>query len=342
MIELGGIVKCFLPSLLFMAIALRDLLNAIGVELEFTNPPSIPSGALNWIGRITLSPRLMVDAGISDGFNIWSSGPGWIPLEYLDIERWLVDVDDDFHLIICERDSMEEISIESHYKRKIILWSPEKYASFVGRSVLDGKLEIRPEDHKEEKHLATQKEVETINKLMPMPPEGIELAIPPNVDAQKLMAERGRSGISLRPIMIECFLWVVDSNLVGPNDEKEQSRWWIIEDPLSQDCKVMGEVDFLRHPPDVQIITNENPLDDTRVRTLLPSLLDLRRAEQLSSDDSGISTTGGLLRWWRFDSESAVLRRHRALLPGWIGNMPIDGIRILHGLSGEEYEYTNS
>ena len=123
-----------------MAIAIQDLLLSIGAELDSANPPIIPEGALHWIGRLSLSPRSMVDEGIFEGWNIWTSGPGWIPLENLDIERWIVDANEEKHLVVCERDSIGNISIDKDANNNILLWGPEKYASFVGRSVLSGKL----------------------------------------------------------------------------------------------------------------------------------------------------------------------------------------------------------
>ena len=180
-----------------------------------------------------------------------------------------------------------------------------------------------------------------------MPPSGIELALAPVVDVQKLMIERGRSGISLRPIMLEAVLWVVEADLIGPNQEVETGRWWVIEDPLTDECSICETVDFLRQVPEVEVMPAKTSLDEARIRSRLSSLLDIRRAEKLSrgtgelTQDSPESiVAGGLLRWWRVDSQGAIFTRRRLLLPAWIGKMPVDGIRIVHGLSGEEYSHS--
>ena len=172
-----------------------------------------------------------------------------------------------------------------------------------------------------------------------MPPAGTDLAMSPVVDAQNLMLDRGRSGISLRPVMIRAALWVVDSNLIGPNKESESNRWWIIEDPLSGECKTSEAIEFLRQAPNVEILDSSELVDENRMRSRLSKILDVRRAEELTSTDSGISTSGGLLRWWRIDCENAILTRRKLLLPAWIGNMPVDGIRVVHGLTGVEHEF---
>ena len=110
------------------------------------------------------------------------------------------------------------------------------------------------------------------------------------------------------------------------------------EDPLSGDCKISSEVEFLRQAPNVEILDSNELLDETRMRSRLSKILDVRRAEELTSTDSGVSTSGGLLRWWRVNFEDAILNRRKLLLPAWIGNMPVDGIRVVHGLTGVEHE----
>jgi hypothetical protein len=362
-----------------MGLALRDLLSAIGAEIERHSPPVMPDGALQWIGRLTLASRPLVDEGITDGWEIWTSGPGWIPLEHLDIERWQVDITDGKHLVICEREEIGDISVDENTGAEIVLWRPEEYAAFVGRVVLEGLVTLQPEmpfdgaqksgadtggDDRDGDRGGGQSEIgagvegvlvgelegvsatETSATMLPLPPAGGDLALAPVVDVQKLMLERGRSGIALRPIMLEAALWVIESDLVGPNQEIEPSRWWVIEDPLAGECSVCGPVDFLRHVPEVEVMPATTSLDEARIRSRLSSLLDIRRAEKLSrgagefpQDSRERTVTGGLLRWWRVDSQGAILTRRRLLLPAWIGKMPIDGIRIVHGLSGEEHSH---
>ena len=173
------------------------------------------------------------------------------------------------------------------------------------------------------------------------------MAIAPVIDVQKLMIERGRSGISLRQIMLEAALWVVEADLIGPNQEVEDGRWWVIEDPLGDECSICETVDFLRQVPEVEVMPAKTSLDQARIRSRLSSLLDIRRAEKLSRGAGEITqdsperiVAGGLLRWWRVDSQDAILTRRRLLLPAWIGKMPVDGIRIVHGLSGVEHSHS--
>jgi hypothetical protein len=373
-----------------MGLSLRDLLSAIGAEIERHRPPVMPDGTLQWIGRLTQAPRPLVDEGITDGWEIWTSGPGWIPLEHLDLERWQVDINSGKHLVVCEREEIGDISIETSISTEIVLWGPKEYAAFVGRAVLLGLVTLQSDapltdgvaenrvgrtgvdgesvgerggsggdraaghgsdrahsgEHSRADDHGTGSETETSATLLPMPPAGLDLALAPVIDVQKLMLERGRSGISLRPLMFEAALWVVESNLVGPNQEIEPSRWWIIEDPLVGECSTCGHVDFLRQVPGVEVMAAQTSLDDARMRSRLSSLLDIRRAEELSKggDEVPHSTpekivTGGLLRWWRVDSRDAILTRRRLLLPAWVGTMPIDGVRIVHGMTGQEYAY---
>ena len=364
-----------------MGLTLRDLLSAIGAEIESHSPPVMPDGTLQWIGRLTQAPRSMVDAGVSDGWEIWTSGPGWIPLEHLDIERWQVDITGGKHLVICEREEIGDISIDGGVGAEIVLWGPGEYAAFIGRAVLEGLVALQPnsplggeyshgvdqgDDSSDESSggsgvqegtdstaqsassggIKVESEIEDSATLSPMPPSGIDLAVAPVVDVQNLMIERGRSGISLRPIMLEAALWVVEADLIGPNQEVEKSRWWVIEDSLADECSICEAVDFLRQVPEVEVMPAITSLDESRIRSRLSSLLDIRRAEKLSRGAEGFpqdsherTIAGGLLRWWRVDSQGAILTRRRLLLPAWIGKMPIDGIRIVHGLSGEEHTH---
>ena len=338
----SDIVKCRRLSLSDMALALSDLLAAIGLEFSRSDAPQMPDGALQWLGEITQAPHLILDQGVGEGWNVWTSGGGWIPLEGLDIERWSVDVMEGKHLIICERDTMDDISIEQINGCELLLWSPQKYAEFVGRAVLSGKVSINATNMQQGSLESTaENEVSNVvgelQKGLPLPPSGLELSLSPTVDVQALMAERGRSGLSLRPIQLEAALWVIESDLIGPEQQRETYRWWIIEEPISGQCTSSTEQEFLRRVPQLEVMPAENMLDENNIRTRLANLLDERRAEEISSDDSGTMTSGGLLRWWRIDSDSAQIIRRKLLIPAWIGNLPIDGIRIVHGLSGIEY-----
>lgn len=332
-----GLKGCLLP-LPSMGLALEDLLSAIGAELDRANPPLTPPGALRWVGRLILSPRILDDVGIRDGHHVWTSGPGWVVLDSLDIERWCVDAPSGNHLIVCERDEMNCSSVPEISGVSVTLWSPGDYTSMIGKAVLQGDIPISSTESPPvvESKPAEQDLPSATLPTTPMPPSGIDLAVAPRVDVAQLMEERGRHGLALHPVMLDTTLWVVEGELVGPDGIRANNRWWIIEDSFTGECRAVEPFDTLHKVPNLEVISPPSHLDEAGMRHRLSALLDERRAEELSDTESEQTAMGGLLRWWRLDTEKSHLTRYRLLLPAWLGRMPLDGMRIVHGWSGEE------
>lgn len=323
-----------------MGLALVDLLGIIGAELDARDEPEMPGGSLRWLGRLSLSPRLLHDAGIRDGWNLWTSGPGWIPLDDLDVERWLVDAPDGDHLLICERD---ECSVRIEPKRqgsRIIMWDQRDYAALVGRAVLDGRLELDSPSAVLAEHSESAETTEQpADDKPPLPPEGGDLALSPTIDVAGLMLDRGRMGIALQPVLLQAHLWIVEGDLSGPDGDDESGRWWILHDPFSKSYEKMQPKEFLRQVPNIQRISSQVISDEAVIRHRISNLIDERRPEMVTSEASGQSASAGLLRWWRLEVEHARLRRHDILLPAWAATIPLEGRRLIHGLSGLELPF---
>lgn len=125
-----------------MGLKLVDLLKAIGAEINSQNPPSMPSGSLSWIGLLKNSPRALAIHGVRQGCHVWTSGPGWVPLDNIDLERWIVDAPSGPHLVVCERSSIDYDSSRFSLQKNLIIWTPSDYAKVIGEAVISEGLAL--------------------------------------------------------------------------------------------------------------------------------------------------------------------------------------------------------
>jgi hypothetical protein len=328
-----------------MGLSLVELLGAVGAELSTQNAPQIPSGSLHWIGRLENSPRALAKHGIFSGCDIWSSGEGWVPLGVTEIERWLVDANQGDHLIVCQRSSIDFNTDHFSSETSLIIWTPNKYSQIIGDAVLSNELSISSPTSSADSIISTN-----IERTHPTSPTHDSLftslefgdstiSIPPVVDVHALMKERGRSGLSLNPVLLEANLWLVRGSLESAGNSA-QMEWIIVEDSFSNTCVVTEKVTPMQTIPNISSLPAISQLSELELLHRLPALVEERRAEVLNSGDIDSHVSGGLLRWWRLNPQSVTVIARKIMLPAWQTKLPIEGPTIIHGISGLELPFS--
>jgi len=291
------------------------------------------------------SPRALAKHGIFNGCDIWSSGEGWVPLGVTEIERWLVDASQGDHLIICQRSSIDFDADHFASETSLIIWTPNKYSQIIGDAVLSNELSISSPTPPAVPIIPA-----SIDGSLPVSPThdspftSLELgdstiSIPPVVDVYALMKERGRSGLSLNPVLLEATLWLVRGNLESA-ENSAQMEWIIVEDSFSNTCVVTEKITPMQTIPNITSLPAISQLTEMELLHGLPSLVEERRAEVLSSGNIDSHVSGGLLRWWRLNPQSVTVIARKLMLPAWLTKLPIEGPTIIHGISGSELPFS--
>jgi hypothetical protein len=153
-----------------------------------------------------------------------------------------------------------------------------------------------------------------------------ELGLEPKVRPQQILERLGFSGLGLRPVHLQAKLWHLSGCLVGPDGEKEEREWLVLEDPWRQEMVEIIEQDLLDNPPDLQLLENTSTYTDSMAKSKLIELLSQRRTFELEGGG------GSVLKRWFAEFEENLTHTRNILVPAWIGDIPGHGESILHGL----------
>jgi hypothetical protein len=295
-----------------MGLDVLALLRRLGVSLDSGGSPLTGPGKISWIGRIhDLTPSQM-DRGLTEGMEVWTAGQGFAPLDSPSIESWLFDVPRGDHLLIVERIMSFEIDeVIGREGRTLTIWNRENLSAFIGYGVLDGEIKLL-EDSEVEEEITEERGL--FNGEGPF-------ALKPITDFS-VVEEAGLDLGQGRPILLNGLIHVVQGKLKGPNQEHEIEGIVLNCGGLSK----LHSVELLERAPMLNRVDigTENELNFFDV-------LSERRSEE---SEEGM---GGLLRWWRFDNDTATYETYNVLVPAHQGPEPGPGTWILNGVTNVLY-----
>jgi hypothetical protein len=293
-----------------MGLDVLALLRRLGVSLDSGGSPLTGPGKISWIGRIhDLTPSQM-DRGLTDGMEVWTAGQGFAPLGLPGIETWLFDVPRGDHLLIVERMMSFEIDdVNGRDGRTLTIWNRENLSAFIGYGVLDGEIKLL-EDSEVEEDIAEERGL--FNGEGPF-------ALKPITDFSVVEG----AGLDLgqgRPILLNGLIHVVKGKLKGPNLEHDIEGLVLNCGGLFK----LHSVELLERVPML------NRVDiGTEEELNFIDVLSERRSEE---SEEGM---GGLLRWWRFDNDTATYETYNVLVPAHQGPEPGPGTWILNGITNQ-------
>ena len=262
---------------------------------------------------------------------IWHIKSGLLPVSYNEMERWSLDAEPGNHWIISERDFDFNKFISSSHN--IVLWNPTKLSRWIGDSVLSGKIMANKIEKSENKTYRT------------IPPnEKIEQNISvfrPQINPKIWLSQRGLDISNIVPILLEAKLWNVLGIIKGPDNNTEEGKWEVLEDPWSNEIKLFNNESDLIYAPSLRVVSPElrNWNDkDTFLKKLIKILDIKRRDKKLVDDNSMVKSI--LVEKWKFQPQSASLNHKQIFFPAWI--IENTGKKILNGLNGHTYDLPNS
>ena len=288
-----------------MSLDLVAVMKRLGVSLDTDSAPITPPGMISWLGRLhDVSPEHF-SIGMSDGMDVWTSGHGFAPLDLAGIETWMFDVPLGKHLIIAERKITFNLEdTPSRNGRLLTIWTQNDLAAFIGHAIIDGRLVIV----EDEEVVEIESEPELFAGDGPF-------TLKPKNDFTQLESE-GLDISMAKPVLIPAKLHIVKGMLKGPVED-EVSRWVLNCGGLH----IIHELEFLERSPllnhDILVIEPE------------PNFTDILSERRAHSDGMG-----DLLRWWKFDNESAIVETHDVLVPAHKGIDATGKKWILDGVLG--------
>ena len=269
---------------------LIDILRSLDVNLELESPPNMQPGVIEWLGRVFDVSPYHAKLGLVEGMEIWSSGSGFAPIDLEGVEMWLVDVPRGNHLIICRNNAIfekEQIPIRDGVN--LVFWMPDDVANFVGHAVIDGRIPINVSEQKKQQN-------ELIHPLKGKGPHTIKPK-----DAFTPLNQACLDIKLSKPILICARIHHVRGYLRGPEDEEIQK--WVL------DClglTILDNIELLEKTP---LLKRESvDFDDN------PNFKKLLSKRRVYKDGMG-----DLLRWYRFDEESANVEEYDVLVPAYKG-----------------------
>lgn len=301
-----------------MSHPLSKLLERCGIvwQQHVSQPQSKP-GPLLWLGRVCESSRIERGLGSLLGPDIWCAEGEWPGLTPADIETWLVDAIPGEHLLILHGNK-SSLQVSLPFGVEIIYRSD--LTSMLGEHLLEG-CEVGTESLQENIAISSYSSDESAIQLGRK-----ELGLEPKVRPQQILERLGFSGLGLRPVHLEAKLWHLSGCLVGPDGEKEEREWLVLEDPWRQEMVELMEQDLLDNPPDLQLLENTNSYSDSMAKSKLIELLSQRRTFELESGG------GSVLKRWFAEFKENLTHTRKVLVPAWLGDIPGHGESILHGL----------
>ena len=301
-----------------MSQQLSKLLERCGIiwQQHASQPQSNP-GPLLWLGRVCESSRIERGLGPLLGSDIWCSEGEWPGLTPADIETWLVDAIPGEHLLILHGNKLP-LQVSLPFGVEIIYRSD--LASMLGEHLLEG-CEVGVESFQEN---ITKTSYDSDENAIQLGRD--ELGLEPKVRPQQILEQLGFSGLGLRPVHLQAKLWHLSGFLVGPDGEKEEREWLVLEDPWRQEMVEIMEQELLDNPPDLQLLENTSLYADSMAKSKLIALLSQRRTFNLETGG------GSVLKRWFAEFKENLTHSRNIFVPAWIGDIPGHGESILHGL----------
>jgi len=278
-----------------MGFELLPLLERLGISLDCESGPMIRPGVISWVGRIKEVTPKQLRSGLANGMEIWSSGQGFAPLDSIAIESWLIDLPRGDHLLISFRDILiDKDNFPIRPGRDFQIWSKGDFAKYIGEAVMDG-MEISVND------------IEiTDNNSDQIVDEDIFSGTSPyalKADADfSLVIDSGLDIASSKPILLEAKLYKVKGILIGPVEENVQS--WVLN------CGGLFKID------EIKLFERPPMLRRTEIEIIQsPDFGDLLSERRHHNEGNG-----ALLRWWKFQNETAEITEYDVLVPAHIGS----------------------
>jgi len=316
--------------------SVEELFSSLNVKFDIRDLPS-PIAEIKCIGKIIHSSELVENLGAKKDQYVWSTGPGWIDFSKIELEAWLVDVPEGDHILIVERQSNVNIPYKCPNGVKIELWGREKLALLIGYSVLEGNKEIEQtiivEKESNIDQIETEEELETIFSKIS---RSDKICIKPEINPLDTLELQGVSQAPCQPVLLEVCFWLIRGSLNGPENAKEEREWVVLEDKFSNKFSLQEELSYISKIPNVPILQISGKHGDEKLRKNLEELCDERRHESISTSELN---SGKLLRWWRHDKKSIECNLKMVFIPSWLFISPIEGKKIIHGLTGEILDY---
>jgi len=302
---------------------LRDLLGIRAVNfrpLEY----NIESDDFTPLGVADSVP----DFGTSgDEVFIWHASAGILPITARELIRFGMDAPRGLNLIFSERQLQPDCNSLDTFDFKII--EPKEISNWIGQAVLSGELNVSA--------------ISSHNQIMDQStiPNIIHSEISvlrPLIDNKNWANNRGMEGFSSSPILLSARLWSVVGDLLGPNGERENRKWEIVEDPWSQTLSLLNGIEHLQRAP---VLRSIDPLESNWLsRSSLYEEISKIIEERRRGESRETSTTGTvrsmLLEKWSLNIETASISFSKILIPGW--EVDLNPKKILHGRNGRLYD----
>tara|TARA_B100001758_G_C18380328_1_gene596839 strand:+ start:579 stop:1562 length:984 start_codon:yes stop_codon:yes gene_type:complete len=313
-----------------------DLFSTLGVQFDTLQSPS-EIAEIRCYGVIRDLPEFMENMGAKKGQSVWTSRSSWIEFSKNELEAWLVDVPVGDHIIIVESQNDVEISYQCPSGVTLELWGKEKLALLIGYSVLESKnLEYLKEGKEKEQKKDIEDTVEKIESIFQKIKRKSQICIKSHINPNDSLDLLGISQAPCQPILLELCFWLVNGNLIGPENNVEEREWIVLEDNFSEEITLQEDLSFISSIPNLPIlkIPLKNSLE--KIQNNLNNLCDERRHESISTSELN---SGKLLRWWKLDKKSIECSSKSVLVPSWLFISPIDGKKIINGLNGKVLDY---
>ena len=289
-----------------MALDMVAVLRRLGVSIDANSPPLTAPGVISWFGRLFDVTPEQSNLGMKEGMELWGTGQGFAPLDIAGVESWLFDAPRGDHLIIAERKiSFDVQTAPSRDGRNLVIWTLNDIAAFIGHAVIDGRLQILEEE------MESEEEDEPDLFSGPGP-----FALKPSNDFS-VLEEKGLDVSMAKPVLIPAKLHKVSGILKGPGED-EISRWGLNVGGL----QVLHDFELLERCPMLNHVKME-----------IDAKPDF--SELLSERRSHSDGMGDLLRWWKFESETANVETYDVLVPAHKGLDATGSEWILNGVSNK-------
>ena len=303
----------------------RDLLAARDILLTPIELPDVHG--FKCIGVAERIPELYQT--VSSQVHVWHITENLYPVTTSEVERWLVDAPSGKHWILSERE-FDPSMIGDSDSLEVVVWGPDRMASWIGESVLSGDLGT---------FLQTQQEIGSL----PIDTQSLTIqkhptrTLKPLVELENWLEQRGWDGAITSPVLLSAKLWDISGILRGPDEQSESGNWQIIEDPWASAYHLHDPEQELEKSPVLRIMNpSEWMVEHEKLPADMLKLADERRQGQPEVNDGEVSSI--MLEWWRLDHDSASAEHSQLTIPGWIVR-PEGGVpRLLHGRNGRAYE----
>jgi len=323
----SALFKSALPSANNVDGTVRDLLAARDVVLSPSELQRIHG--FNCIGIAEKIPDL--SQTLSSQVHVWHIIDDLYPVTASEVERWLVDAPPGKHWILSERD-FDPSLIEQSNSLEVVVWGPERMASWIGESVLSGELGT---------FLQTEEEIQSpaINTENISSDSQTVRTLKPLVELKNWLEQRGWDSTRTSPVLLSARLWAITGTLTGPDDQLESGNWKIIEDPWASTYQMYEPEQVLGKSPALRIMNPSSGwmVERDRLPPKMLKLADQRRQGEPETNDDEVSSI--MLEWWRLDQSSVQSEFSQLTIPGWIIYLDGDESKLLHGRNGRLYDF---